>query len=123
MISSSLIEFDVSLPPARLDVHDRNPKLKRTIPAAHAPASVHIIPVLKRKIARIAATDSASAQRSALAGTGASNARPEARTGVVSRKTVCTANQIARLRITPTTAAVIADNAPASALFPRMDST
>ena len=51
--------------------------------------------------------------------TGMSNDSPSERTGVVCRNSVCSANQIARLRITPTTAAVIADSAPASALLPR----
>jgi hypothetical protein len=41
------------------------------------------------------------------------------RTGTVSRNTVWIANQIARLSTTPTTAAVIADSAPLSALLPR----
>ena len=48
-----------------------------------------------------------------------SNDSPNDRTGVVCRNSVCSANQIDRLRITPTTAAVIAVSAPASPLLPR----
>ena len=46
--------------------------------------------------------------------------QPEARApATVSRNSVCSANQIERLRMTPTTAAVIAESAPASPLLPR----
>ena len=38
---------------------------------------------------------------------------------MVCRNSVCNPNQIDRFRITPTTAAVIADSAPASPLLPR----
>src|SRR6266567_3568384 len=95
------------------------PARYRTMPAPEQAAMVGITPILNRKMAIIAATESASAQGSALRSTGASNASPEKRTGVTSWNTVCTANQIARLRTTPTTAAVIAERAPLSALLPR----
>src|SRR5712691_9799113 len=85
--------------------HDRTPNRNRTMPAAQDPARVGIIPTLKRKIATAAATESASAHGSTLASFGASKASRKARTGSVSRKTVWIANQIARLRTTPTTAA------------------
>jgi len=45
--------------------------------------------------------------------------QPERSPGTVLPEHVCSANQIDRLRITPTTAAVIADSAPASPLLPR----
>src|SRR2546422_5840717 len=92
------------------------------MPAAQQAASVGIIPVLNRKIATAAAAESASAQGSTLASTGASNDRPKPPTGRTSRNTVWMANQIARLRTTPTTAAVIAESAPLSALLPRKTS-
>ena len=56
-----------------------------------------------------AAIDSANAQPSALMRLGASNENGNARTGMVWRKTVWIANQMARFKITPTTAAVRAD--------------
>jgi len=59
------------------------------------------------------------AGRFTLLGTGASNDRPNPSTGKVCRNRVCSANQIDRLRIMPTTAAVMAESAPASALLPR----
>src|SRR6266516_7120881 len=97
--------------------HAMTPARYRTMPAPEQAAMVGITPILNRKMAIIAATESASAQGSALRSTGASNASPEKRTGVTSWNTVCTANQIARLRTTPTTAAVIAERAPSSALL------
>src|ERR1700730_7320094 len=72
----------------------------RTTPAAEQAASVWIVPALKRKIATIAATDRTNAQGLTLASAGA-------------------ANEIARLRITPTTAAVIPASAPFSGLWSR----
>src|SRR5690349_12809695 len=81
------------------------------------------MPTLKRKIAMAAATASASAQGSTLAGSGASNANGKARTGTVARKIVWIANQTARLRTTPTTAAVRADNAALIGLLSRSAST
>ena len=60
---------------------------------------------------------------STLEKTGISNENPNDRTGQVSRNTVWSANQIDRLRITPTTAAVIAVSAPANPLLPRSVST
>src|SRR6266403_5206921 len=89
------------------------------MPAMQQAASVGIIPTLKRKIATAAAIDSARAQRSTLRTFGASNDNGKMRTGTVSRKTVWIANQIARFKITPTTAAVIADKAALSAVLPR----
>src|SRR5581483_1862655 len=86
--------------------------------AQHAP-SVGSIPTLKRKMATAAATESSKAQTSTLANFGASNESGKARIGVVSRKTVWIANQIARFNTTPTTAAVMADSAALSALLPR----
>src|SRR5277367_898850 len=77
------------------------------------------MPTLKRKIAIAAATDSAKAQGSMLAKFGASKAWGKDRIGIVAWNTLWTANQTARLRITPTTAAVIAENAAFSALLPR----
>src|SRR5262245_57811257 len=93
------------------------------MPARQHAASVWIIPILNRKMATEAATDSANAQTSTLDKTGASKESRNARMGVVCRKTVCTANQIARFKITPTTAAVMADKAALSALLPRSFST
>ena len=75
--------------------------------------------MLRRKIAVAAAAASTKAAISRLDHTGMSNDSPNERTGVVCRNSVCSANQIDRLRITPTTAAVIAVSAPASPLLPR----
>jgi hypothetical protein len=66
-----------------------------------------------------AAIERTSAGTSTLEKTGASNAKPNPCTGTVCLNSVCSANQIDRLRITPTTAAVIAVSAPASPLLPR----
>ena len=66
------------------------------------------MPMLKRKIAVAAAAASTKAAISRLDQSGMSNDRPNERNGVVCRNSVCSANQIDRLRITPTTAAVIA---------------
>src|SRR5262245_24146329 len=92
------------------------------MPTAQHPARVGIIPTLKRNIATAAASDSASAQGSTLEIYGASKASGENRTGTTSRQTKCTANQIARLSTTPTTAAVIADSAAFRLLLLRKDS-
>src|SRR5882762_3649619 len=81
------------------------------------------MPMLNRKIAVAAAMAKTSAGKSTLDNTGMSNDRANDRTGEVSRNTVCSANQTDRLRITPTTAAVIAVSAPASPLLPRRVST
>src|SRR5262249_27227968 len=102
--------------------HDVAPTKCRRMPIAEHAANVVIMPTLKRKMATIAAADSASAQGSTLAGTGSSKLRPYFCTGVSSRKMLCKANQIARLSTTPTTAAVIAESAPLSALLPRSTS-
>ena len=92
------------------------------MPSAAHSASVAGIPILKRNIAATATIESASAQGSTLPITGASKASPKRATFVTSWKIVWTANQIARLRMTPTIAAVIAESAPASARLPRSDS-
>src|SRR5690348_8010529 len=70
----------------------------------------------------MAASDRTSAHRLTLLNLGASNDSGNRRTGSTSRNTVWIANQTARFRITPTTAAVIADSAPLRALLPRRDS-
>src|SRR6476661_11294207 len=77
------------------------------------------MPTLKRKTAVAAAMARISAGTSTLDKTGISNDSPNDRTGQVSRNTVGSANQIDRLRIKQTTAAVIAVSAPASPLLPR----
>jgi hypothetical protein len=56
-----------SVPCRPRGLHQITPKLKRRIPATLAPASVGIIPALRRKIATTEASDSASAQGSILA--------------------------------------------------------
>src|SRR4029077_3620856 len=86
-------------------------------------ASVGIIPTLNRKIATAAAIESPSANQFTLASLGASNDNGNMRTGTVSRKTVWIANQIARFKITPTTAAVMAESAALSGWLPRSFST
>jgi hypothetical protein len=75
---------------------------------------------LKRNIATIATIESSSAHTRTLVSTGASKARGPQRNGRTSAKMVWTANQMARLRMTPTTAAVIAERAPLRALLPRI---
>src|SRR3984893_19364513 len=70
-----------------------------------------------------AATDSASAHALTLAIFGASNDSGNTRIGIVSRNMLWIANQTARLRTTPTTAAEMADMAPLRALLPRKTST
>src|SRR5687767_2325442 len=74
---------------------------------------------LEAKMATAAAIERASAHPSTLVRTGASKESGNARTGTVWRKTVWIANQIARFKITPTTAAVRADKAALSDLLPR----
>src|SRR5262249_9460306 len=103
----------------QLVAHDRAPAKKSSNPAPLQPTSVGIIPILKRKIAMMAATDRASAHRSTLVGLGASNANGKTCTGTTSRNTTWIANHTARFKTTPTTAAVIADKAPLSSLLPR----
>src|SRR6476620_1983223 len=106
-------------PKALIDAPQIIPTSRNTTPAAHDPASTVSMPILNRNIAVAAAIASTSAGISTLDSTGMSNDSPNERTGEVSRNTVCSANQIDRLRITPTTAAVIAVSAPASPLLPR----
>src|ERR1043166_6018104 len=89
------------------------------MPRAEQAASVWIVPALKRKIATIAASDRMSAHGLMLANIGMSKPSPCQRSGTVSRKIVCNANQIARFRITPTTAAVMPASAPESGLLSR----
>src|SRR5688572_9545418 len=91
----------------------------RTTPAMHEQASVGIIPHLRQKIATAAAMERPKAQGLRLESTGASNANSQTLTGIVSPKIVCVANQSAFLRLTPTTAAVIADRAEFNADIPR----
>src|SRR6266550_4644181 len=73
-------------------------------------------------MANAAARESASAHGFTLVNCGASNENRKNRTGIVSRKTVWMANQIARLRTTPTTDAVMADNAAFKFLLSRSTS-
>src|SRR2546430_6017092 len=89
------------------------------MPAAEQAASVWIVPALKRKIATMAASDRMNAHGLMLAKIGMSKPIPYQRSGAVSRKIVCNANQIARLRMTPTTAAVMPASAPDSGLLSR----
>src|SRR5215210_5908378 len=89
------------------------------MPATQHAARVGIIPILNRKIAIAAPTESRRAHGSTLENLGASNAKGNACTGSTSRKIVWIANQIARLRMTPTTAAVRADKEAVRALLPR----
>src|SRR5262249_62253600 len=77
------------------------------------------MPTLNRKIATAAAIDSARAHGSTVTNFGASNDNGNAWTGTVSRNTVWIANQMARFKTTPTTAAVMAESAAVSALLPR----
>src|SRR6266404_2861210 len=106
-------------PKPLIDAPQITPISRNTTPAAQDPASTVSMPMLKRKTAVAAAIAKTSAGISTLDKTGMSNDSPNDRTGKVSRNTVCSANQIDRLRITPTTAAVIAVSAPANPLLPR----
>src|SRR5262249_8712650 len=81
------------------------------------------MPILKRKMAIAAASESPSAHGSTLLKTGTSNDEGNTGTGTVALNTLWIANQAAKLRTTPTTAAVIADSAPLSARLPRNTST
>src|SRR5256885_16560126 len=83
-------------------------------------ASVGIMPTLNRKIAMAAATERARAHGSTVTKFGASNDNGNARTGTVSRNTLWIANQMARFKTTPTTAAVMAESPALSALLPRI---
>jgi hypothetical protein len=87
------------------------------MPAAQHVAKVQIIPILNANNKTIAAAERSSAQASRLDRTGTSSAQP----GILrtSPNSVWSANQIARLRMTPTTAAVIEESAAVSALLPR----
>src|SRR5262249_15334640 len=86
-------------------------------------ASVGIMPTLNRKIAMAAATVRTRAHGSKVKKFGASNNSGNARTGTVWRNTLWIANQMARFKTTPTTAAVMAESAALSALLPRSVST
>ena len=81
------------------------------------------MPTLKRNIATIAANARTSAGQLTLARTGMGSARTGAPTVTTCAKMVWSANHTARLRITPTTAAVIAERAAFSALLPISAST
>src|SRR5262249_51354885 len=98
--------------------HESTPKRNRAIPVPQHAASVAIIPILRGKRGRGAAIVRASASQSTLAKRGASNDNGNAWTGTVSRNTLWIANQMARFKTTPTTAAVMADRAALSALLP-----
>src|SRR5262249_28854348 len=86
-------------------------------------ASVGIMPTLDREGAMAAATERTRAHGSTVRKFGASNDSGNARTGTVSRNTLWIANQMARFKTTPTTAAVMAESAALSALLPRRIST
>src|SRR5262249_430582 len=86
-------------------------------------ASVGIMPTLNRRIAEGAGRERRRAQRATVTKFGASNDNGNARTGTVSRNTLWIANQMARFKTTPTTAAVMAESAALSALLPRSIST
>ena len=94
------------------------PTTYKAIPARLHARSVGIIPTLNRKIATAATTAIARAQGSTVSSLGASKANNVVLMGIVSRKSVCTANQMARLSTTPTTAAVIAVRAALRAFTP-----
>src|SRR5450759_1939172 len=89
------------------------------MPAAQHTARVGIIPTLNQKIATAAPIESKSAQWSTLENIGASNASKEARTGCTSRNRVWMANHMAKLKMTPTTAAVIAESDAVRVLLTR----
>src|SRR5215510_13932096 len=89
------------------------------MPAMQHAARVGIMPTLNRKIAMAAATERTRAHGSTVTKFGASNDNGNAWTGTVSRNTVWIANQMARFKTTPTTAAVMAESAALSALLLR----
>src|SRR5262249_6656098 len=91
------------------------PRRCRTTPATQDEANVGIIPQLKRHIAIADAKVRLKAQGSRLDRTGASKANGQVLIGIVAPKTVWIANQRAKFRITPTTAAVTAESAAFSA--------
>src|SRR5687768_9757786 len=91
----------------------------RAMPPAAAAASTGRTASLKRKTATIAAIVRTRAAMLTLLHTGTSSDSRATRTSRTSPNKACSANQAARLAMTPTTAAVIADSAPVSALFPR----
>src|SRR5438046_7802188 len=77
------------------------------------------MPALKRNTAIAAATASTIEGTLTEASTGTSTLAPSHCTGCSSANSTCRANQTARFRITPTTAAVTAPSAAASALLAR----
>src|SRR5262249_9922625 len=87
------------------------PRRCRATPAPQDEASVGIIPHLRRNIAKAAAKVRPKAQGSRLDRTGASKASGQVLTWTVAPNAVWIANQIAKFRITPTTAAVTAESA------------
>ena len=111
MVGTSLTLPLPTKPPLQPSPQTASPPPPRT-----NPPDTHSIPILRRKIAVAAAAASTKAARSRLVHTGMSNDSPNERTGWSAGTACAIANQIDRFRITPTTAAVIADSAPASAL-------
>ena len=87
------------------------PRRCRITPATQDEANVGIIPQLRRKIAIADAKVRLRAQGSTLDRTGASKAKGQVLIGTVSPKIVWIANQRAKFRIMPTTAAVTAESA------------
>ena len=77
------------------------------------------MPALKRNTASSAPAVRMSDATRRLPGTGTSSVTPGSRISFSCANSTCSANQMARLRITPTTAAVIAASAPPSARLPR----
>src|SRR4029450_2039928 len=92
-------------------------------PASEQASSTEIMPILKRKIASAAASDSTSEGTSTDFSTGTSSDAPSQTTGTSSANSTCSANHTARFRITPTTAAVMAPSAALNALLDRSAST
>src|SRR5262249_10339674 len=87
------------------------PSRCRATPAPQDEDSVEIIPHLKPNIASDAAKVRTKAQGLRLDKTGASKAKGQALIWIVAPKIVWIANQRAKFRITPTTAAVTAESA------------
>src|SRR5262245_65715829 len=93
------------------DCFQMTPSRCRATPAPQDEASVEIIPHLKRNIATAAAKVRTKAQGLRLDKTGASKAKGQALIWIVAPKIVWIANQRAKFRITPTTAAATAESA------------
>src|SRR4051794_40920251 len=86
-------------------------------------SSTGIMPSLKRKIATAAATASTADGMSSEDRIGALKLAPNTVTGTSLANSTWSANQTARFRMTPTTAAVMAPSAAPSALLARNAST